>query len=341
MEIVKGLVSVIMSNFNTPEAFLRKAIESVLNQTYDNFEFIIIDDYSTDDSLSVIESYKDERIKIIKNEKNLGLTKSLNTGLRVARGEFVARMDSDDICLRERFEKQVDFLKQNPQVIVCGTAVELIGDWQGKHSNGILFRELPEKESLNIHLLFGNYPNIVHPTAMFNRELLLKYNIEYNENYRLAQDYRMWVSCSSVAECVNIPEVLLQYRVHGGAVSTKDNTVQSNIALQIMREQLTALNVELDGEFEGIHSNFLSQRHSYNLKYKEWITYLISKNESSKIYNQRKFEDILWKKWVEISYFALAKERNPVKIMKIIMNIPLKYQSELLRIRKSRSEKEW
>ena len=144
------LVSVIMSNYNTPEEFLRASIESVLNQTYSNFEFIIVDDCSTDNSLEIIKSYQDERIVVLENKENLGITKSLNRGLEIAKGEYVARMDADDISFPKRFETQVEYLKNNPQVIVCGTGVELIGDWQGRHSNKLICREIPEKDLFKI-----------------------------------------------------------------------------------------------------------------------------------------------------------------------------------------------
>lgn len=332
----KDLVSVIMSNYNTPEEYLCSAIESILNQTYQNFEFIIIDDCSTDNSLSIIESYTDDRIKIIKNEQNLGITKSLNRGLAVAKGEFVARMDADDISLETRFEKQVEFLKNHPDHIVCGTGVELIGDWQTKHSNKFICRKIPDKEAFQIHLLFGNYPNIVHPTAMFNHNLLLKHKITYNENYPLAQDYRMWVSCSEIAECANIPETLLNYRVHNKAVSSDKKELQKNIAIQIMQEQLDKLHLEFDEIYAEIHKDFLFSRKPYDIRCKKWIKTLLKQNKKCKIYNQKKMNKTLWKKWAEISYFGMSNQKNPVKILNILFNVPFIYIPYLFEIRKSR-----
>lgn len=335
MKLKKDLVSVIMSNYNTPEEFLRHAIESILNQTYQNFEFIIIDDCSSDNSLTIIETYTDPRIKIIRNDKNLGITKSLNKGLDIAEGEFVARMDADDISFKTRFEKQVSFLKSHPDHIVCGTGVELIGDWETKHSNKFICRTIPRKDEFRIHLLFGNYPNIVHPTAMFNRNLLLKYEIKYNENYPLAQDYRMWVSCSEVAECTNLPEPLLNYRVHNKAVSNDKKEQQKNIAFQIMQEQLNKLNLN-SGDYADIHKDFLFSRKPYDIRCKKWIKTLLTQNKKYKIYSQKEMKKILWKKWAEISYFGLAKEKNSVKKMKIIFNIPLTYIPYLIVIREKR-----
>lgn len=336
MNLEKGLVSVIMSNYNTPEDYLRSAIESILKQTYQNFEFIIIDDCSTDDSLSIIESYSDKRIRIIKNEQNLGITKSLNKGLAIAKGEFVARMDADDISFENRFEKQVEFLKNHPDYIVCGTGVELIGDWESKHTNKFICRTIPQKEEFRIHLLFGNYPNIIHPTAMFNRSLLIKHNITYNENYPLAQDYRMWVSCSEVAECANLQETLLYYRVHGKAVSSDKKEMQKNIAIQIMQEQLDKLHLELTEETAEIHKDFLFSRKEYSIECKKWIKILLKYNKKYNIYDQKLFKKILWKKWAEITYFGIAKQKNPLEILKMILNIPVLYIPYLFKIKKDR-----
>lgn len=337
MEYVNNLISVIMSNFNTPEEFLRSSIESVLDQTYTEFEFIIIDDCSTDNSLAIIESYDDKRIRILKNERNLGITKSLNRGLAAAKGEFVARMDADDICLPERFEKQIEFLKKNPQVIVCGTGVELIGDWRGKYTHQKLCRTIPDRETFKIHLLFGNFPNIVHPTAMFDRKKLDLFNIKYNETYIYAQDYRMWVSCSEHGECANIPETLLYYRVHGGAVSDSKKGQQNNCALGIMKEQLSYLGLDLTEENEAFHKNLLVERKEYDLKCKKWIKIILKQNKKYRVYNHKKLKKILWGKWTEISYFGLRKQKSPVGMVRVAVNLPLNQIGNLLQIKKQRA----
>lgn len=335
--MIKDLISVVMSNYNTDEAYLRTAIESVLNQTYKNFEFIIVDDCSTDNSLEIIKSYKDERIVILENEENMGITKSLNRGLRVAKGEFVARMDADDICLPERFEQQVEFLTRNPEYIACGTAIEFIG---GQKEGRIICRTIPDIETHRIYLLFGNYPNIAHPTAMFNHALLKKYNIEYDERYPLAQDYKMWVNCSKYAPCYNLEKVLFKYRIHDKAVSTAKQQLQKDIASQIIAEQLQALEISCDEDIMEIHRNFLLERKEYNLKFKKWIKKLIEQNRIYNVYNTYKLKTILWHRWAEISYFALANTNNPIKMVKILLNTPIKYWNKLFATYKLRHTKD-
>lgn len=336
MKIENGLISVIMSNYNTPEKYLREAIESVLNQSYVNFEFIIVDDCSTDQSLSVVESYDDKRIVVLKNEVNMGITKSLNKALKLAKGEFVARMDADDICFSNRFVKQVNFLRENPNVIVCGTWAEFIGDWEKEHSKNESCRIIPDQETYRIHLLFGNYPNIIHPSAMFRHEMLLKNNIQYNEHYRFAQDYRMWVSCSNYGECANVTEILLKYRIHGKAVSSDKKVLQHECTLGIIQEQLNKLDIKLVEKNENIHVNLLFERQRYDLKYKKWIKYIIKQNKKYHVYNEKKLKNILWKKWAEITYFGIRETDNYFLRIKILLKMPLIYMGKLFEIRTER-----
>lgn len=335
MEICKGLVSVIMSNFNTPEEYLRAAIESILSQTYSNIEFIIVDDCSTDDSLKVIESYTDERIIVIKNEENLGITKSLNRALKIAKGEFIARMDADDISFPERFQKQIDFLNKNSEIIVCGTGVELFGDGADVHKEKFVCKVIPERDIFQILLLFGNHTNIIHPTAMFRAEALRKNNITYNENYRYAQDYRMWVECSRYGECKNVDEVLLKYRIHKKAVSSFDKNPQMECARDIMAEQLSWLELSLPENWENIHFGFFVGRKKYDLNQKKWIESILRQNRRKKVYNQRILKKMLYEKWAETVYFQIQKKKG-IKKIKPLLFLPIRYWYVLIDIKLSR-----
>ena len=336
MSLQEGLVSVIMSNYNTQEEYLRLAIESVLNQTYKNFEFIIVDDCSEKKSLEIIKSYNDPRIILMKNNQNMGITKSLNKALKRAKGEFVARMDADDFCMKTRLEKQVDFLTVNKEIIVCGTWVELFGEGAVKFNDKYSCKTIPDREQFQIQLLFGNHTNIIHPTAMFRHETLLKHDITYNENYIYAQDYRMWIECSKYGECSNVPEILLKYRIHNDAVSSSKNNIQKLCTENIIKEQLSWLHLKLPENWEKIHFAYLTGRKEYDLCQKKWIMQLIENNKKYHVFNQKKLEDTLWRKWAETSYFVIAKERDFLKIIEVFKNIPFKYWIVLFVLKKER-----
>src|SRR5574344_891326 len=207
-------ISVLMPVYNEKEEYLRIAIESILNQTYKDFELIIINDGSTNNVEDVILSYNDTRIKYIKNEKNLKLVKTLNKGIDLARGEYIARMDSDDESLPERFEKQVEFLDEHKEIGLCGTYYEVTNKG---------FDKFPT-EDLDIKIALFNDCVIGHPTVMLRSELIK--NNKYDENFEYTEDYALWCKIASQTKFVNIPEVLLNYRWHGNNTCAKKKNVQ-------------------------------------------------------------------------------------------------------------------
>ena len=338
-QIVPGLISVIMTNYNTPEEYLRQAIDSILAQTYSNFEFIIVDDCSTDNSLSVIESYEDKRIRIQKNAQNIGLTKSLNKALAICQGEFIARMDSDDISEPERFEKQVQYLQNHSDVVVCGTWAKHFGDWQKSHTNEYVRREIPSREEYSIYQLFSNDPNLVHPSAMFSKRLMLQYHIKYDDRYIFAQDYRMWISCNQYAKCSIVPEVLLNYRVHDKAISSAKKDIQEDCVFRIIQEQLDKLHLKLTDEMKPYHLMLLTTRKPYDLRIKSWIQTIISANREYRIYNRKILEDLLWKKWAEICYFGLVSEKGIRKKTAVLRSLHIKLYPTLISIRMDRRKR--
>lgn len=198
-------ISVIMSVYNG-EKYLREAIESILNQTFTDFEFIIVNDGSTDGSLEIIQSYDDKRIKIINNEKNIGLTKSLNKALKVARGEYIARQDADDVSLPNRFEKQIKYLEKHPEVALLGTSVYLI-DEKGK----IIGKRMALAKPTFKELCKGN--RFSHGSVMFEKAVITELG-GYNELLRYVQDYELWLRIAKSYEIRNLTQVLYKWRFH-------------------------------------------------------------------------------------------------------------------------------
>lgn len=182
------MISVIMSTHNRGVP-LKRALESILNQTYKNFEFIICDDSSTDDTYKVLRHYEsiDDRIKIIHNENNLGLQKSLNKCLKVSSGEFIARMDDDDFAIKNRFEEQINFLKKNPEYAFVGSNEFFYSDQLGVYGEEE-YPSAPSKVDLIKRCQFA------HPAIMIRSDVIKKFN-GYSESkkYYRVEDYELWL----------------------------------------------------------------------------------------------------------------------------------------------------
>ena len=220
----KPVVTVLLPAYNA-SAYIVEAIESVLNQTYSDFELLIINDGSKDDTEIKVLSFSDKRIRYEQNDKNEGLVYTLNKGLELARGVYIARMDADDICLPTRLEKQVNFLNQNIKIDLCGTNAELFGDSTGK-------TKLPLSDyDIRLNLLIGSC--IIHPTVMFRCSFLRGNNIRYRETFFPAEDYRMWVNVAHHGKMANIEESLLKYRVHNAQISIQKKNEQTLLQNEI------------------------------------------------------------------------------------------------------------
>jgi len=198
-------LSVAMSVYNGEE-FLKETIASILNQTFANFEFIIIDDGSTDKSKSIIESFNDQRIKLISRE-NKGLTSSLNEGISLSQGEYIARMDADDIAHPQKFEKQIAFLDKNPEICLGGTWAKMID----KNNNEIGDYKTPISSKEIRKEVFWHNP-FIHSSVMIRKKVLKDLG-GYNEKYKTAQDYELWSRLVPKYQTANLPEFLLKYRL--------------------------------------------------------------------------------------------------------------------------------
>lgn len=204
-EIVTSLpvISVIMPVYNAGK-YLHEAIESILNQTYTNFELIIINDGSTDNSEAVIRNFNDQRIVYVKNEKNLKIVETLNKGILLARGIYVARMDADDFSIPERLQLQYDFLEKHKHVDLVGSNIEF---WQ---KGGGVSKYSESDGAIKAQLLFSCA--IAHPTIMARREFYEKY--KYKAEYDKAEDYELWIRSIKDKAFHNIQKPLLKYRIH-------------------------------------------------------------------------------------------------------------------------------
>ena len=288
MEEKMPLVSIIMSVYNE-ERYIQESLDSVLSQTLDNFELIIIDDCSTDKTTEMIEGYHDSRIRLYRNKKNQGLTKNLNNALRYCRGEYIARMDGDDICLPQRLEKQVQYMEEHQEKMLIGCRTQTFGEQN-------LVSRLPDhSEQLRIMLLLR--PVLAHPSFMMRRRLVTEFGFHYDESFRSAQDYDFAQRVSERFAIGIVPEVLLRYRTHKKQVSSKASGEQYQNADRVRYRQLQALNVELDKELKTAYSAWAREERTGDIKLLLDASRVIEKicagNREIKKFPEKELEDTL------------------------------------------------
>jgi len=204
--------------------YISKAVQSILSQTFEDFEFLIIDDASTDDSIEIIKGFNDPRIRLIRNEENIGLTRSLNLGISLANAQYIARMDSDDISMPTRLQKQINFLKKNPSYGLVGTRFRYI-DEQGHQ---VLESHLPStNQEIKKKLYDSN--QFAHSSVMFTIQSIQTVG-SYKNFFIYAQDYDLFLRISEKYDVYNIPEVLVEWRIRLNSASVKYRTLQDRYA---------------------------------------------------------------------------------------------------------------
>ena len=225
-------ISTIMSVYNG-ERYLEKAVESILTQTFTDFEFIIVNDGSTDNSQIILKRLAEQNKKIhLINQENIGLTKSLNKALAIARGEFIARMDADDIAMPKRFERQVKYLETHPQCLALGCNVLQI-DMDG---DPISIMGVPlSHHEIESGLLIGQGGDIRHPTVMIRRDALIAVD-GYQDKFSSAQDLDLYLRLAERGQLANLPDVLLEYRIHLASVNYAKCRQQSQNVKAILEE---------------------------------------------------------------------------------------------------------
>jgi glycosyltransferase involved in cell wall biosynthesis len=281
------LVSVLITVFNSAH-YLREAIDSILSQSFKDFELIILNDGSTDESRSIIQSYDDERIKIIDNRVNIGLSRIANLGISLAKGKYIARMDSDDVSIPNRLQLQVDYMEANPDIAVCGGFFKAFGV-----ENSILnFNWVNETDSdrVKINLLFDCA--ICQPTVFIRNEALKESGLLYNSDYDSAEDYRLWVSLSKNYKVANIPDIILRYRLSPNQTTNKKNHIQRAIKISLIKEQLLSLGIVPSDVELRIHQQMFYGdpivSYDYLPKMLVWIKRLIQANDVYHIYHDAK-----------------------------------------------------
>ena len=312
-------VSVIMATYNTPKEYLCKAIDSILNQTYNNIEFIIVCDGSIKD-YNVIKEYNDDRIKCIFHEENKGLPASLNEAIGFATGEYIIRMDSDDISLKNRISEQVKFLEKYDEIDVCGMYAKVFGK---KDYIMTLFMNKPKY--IGIQLLYRTC--LVHPTVAFRASIFKDKNIRYNEEYICAQDFEMWSKIYNNNNIAIIPKVGIMYRMHDKQASIEKQKIQKEFYKKTIKR-----NVEKFEDFEkdilGKLFLILGEKEEINRNnYEEVSNYIDILIRNNKRFNERCLRKVIYNR-----YFQLLLKNNIFKsnLKNIILN--RKIRNKILKI---------
>lgn len=219
-------ISVLMPVYNA-EKYLKTSVESILNQTFGDFEFIVVDDGSTDGSWKILEDYKrkDKRIIALRNRYNLGTSKTLNRGLAVARGKYLVRMDADDWSYPDRLQRQYDYMEKHPEVGISGGTIEVCD----KNLDTVYRRKYPLTNKDARKIIFC-YSPFAHPATIWNTELMKRAG-GYNENIPLSQDCELYFKIGKFAKFGNLKKTLLKLRTHSGSSSVSKDTLQEQYAI--------------------------------------------------------------------------------------------------------------
>jgi glycosyltransferase involved in cell wall biosynthesis len=319
----KPAISVIMPVFNS-ENFLSVSIESILKQSFKNFEFIIINDGSSDNSEKIILNFlkKDQRIIYIKNTKNYGISKSLNIGIKKSKGKFICRMDADDISHYQRLEIQKNFLQKNPNIGVCGSFVRVL--FKKKYIN---YKYPMNSDDCYATLLFSN--PVPHPASMFKKNIISNNKIFYNnKNLSGCEDYELWAKLSKFTNFYNIPRYLYIYRDLSNSLSKRGKknynrrfSFYSNIYkkfLILLKVKLTKYNIQVHYD---LSDNELLKKSTFSfVQFQTFLLNILMQNKKYKIFNHISLKKIILKKML-ICFFYKFKFNNIFKLFALSKTI--------------------
>lgn len=316
-KIKKPEVSILMPVFNG-DKYIKESIISIIEQSYDNFEFIIIDDGSTDNTYPIIEQYakKDSRIRFFRNNKNIGLSASLNLGLKLACTSLIARMDADDVAHPQRLSRQYEFMKTHPEISVCGCALQLY------ESPEIVWHPPRAHQEIVTKMLFES--SIFHPTVLFRKEIVFKQHGGYAPEFYSAQDYDLWqrLSESPNVRFANLPEVLLLYRNHPHVDRSTYKIKQQQLANLVRFRQLKRLKLDPNEHELACHKAIscpkLTLLTPSDLKgCRSWIDRIESANNKYKAFPALYLSKELEKRWLnlclQVSHQSLSVPLDYIK----------------------------
>lgn len=261
------VVTILLPAYNA-EQYIREAIQSILEQSFSDFELLVINDGSEDNTASILQSFRDKRIRILHHHRNYGLIHSLNEGLTEARGKYIARMDADDVSISMRIAKQVAVMQKYKNVDICFSYTQ-------SHQRFQIYRHSPlSSDEIKIKLIFDNI--IAHPTVMFRKRFLTEHELSYRPEYLHAEDYGLWMESIFLTDFYLIPVPLLYYREHKAQISKQHTQQQRNTVNKIHRHFFQKISLNPSHEELLLHLKIFSLEYDYQKdflhKSEEWIT---------------------------------------------------------------------
>ena len=291
-------LTVLMPVYNG-DRYLRPAVDSILAQTFTDFEFLIIDNGSTDQTEVILNEYqkKDARIRVLHREK--GLVEALNYGFDQSRGKYIARLDADDICLPNRMHKQVEFMEKHAEVGVCGSWIRCFGNYDQVTKHPV------DDASLRAEMLFS--PPFANSSTIIRQSVLKSHGI-YFRNPPYSEDYDLWVRLSRVTHFANIPEILVNYRVYVEQTTQTHSQEMAQATLSIQKRQLTDLGITPTDQDIALHAKICGTDFVTEMQFLEaaekWFLKLQNANIQYQVYPELEFKKVLGGKWWRLCYFA-------------------------------------
>jgi len=291
-------VTVLMPVSNAA-AYVAEAAASILSGSFRDLELLAIDDGSTDESEDRLRAIADSRLRVVKNPANLGVVRTLNRGLDLADGEFIARMDADDISMPRRLAQQLAFMDLNPEIGACGTSATTFGG-----APPVKLRPPQTPEQIRVQL-FG-FNALIHPTVMLRRAVFLRHELRFSPDAVHAEDLDLWMRAAEHFPLANIPVMGLRYRVHANQIASRFAAEEQQTLRQLRRRQLALLLPEATETEAGLHLQVLDTAapltHSELVASRAWLERLADANQRSRRYDPQAFRDFLAVRWLNAAH---------------------------------------
>jgi len=295
------LLSVIMPVYNA-EQFVAQAIGSILHQTYDNLELIIVDDGSSDNSVNVIQSFKDDRIKLYRNDGNHGIVYSRNKGLKLAKGDYIGMFDADDVAYPEKFEEQIAFFGQHNDYGMVGSWAKFI-DEQGKQVPG-RWKLRASPEMIPAIMLFQNY--FLQSAVLYRKECISKYS--FREGFDILEDYLIWIEITRDFKAWNLQKYLVNYRIHDDGVTKKYSEEKLEKEKKVFWKQLMNLGIDATEHELDLHLLIRNEKPVTEINtlksIEKWLLKIIVRNEDMGVYDHKILIHVIFNRWVKVCYKA-------------------------------------